>query len=1025
MSYRKFPLLVCVVSLSIASLPAQTFARFAARVVGQNSATPKSFNPNIVDGRGLWEPRGIAFDTSVSPPRLYVSDTLNHRVLGWADALSFSNGAEAQVVIGQRDRESTTQWGPGTAFSQGLNEPTGVAVDAQGNVYVVDSGNNRILRFPRPFNQPDETKTADLVIGQASTSSGNRPNRGGAISAEGISTPDSYGVPPLSHGLHIDAGGNLWFADAGNHRVLRFPSDGSGGVRTTADVVLGQADMASASPAPNANERVRLRYPTAVITGGGNIYVADELSRVVVFSGNPLPAGTTAVRVVGLRAAQPGQPAPDVDNIRFALPKGLVMIGNRLAVVDTFNNRVMVFDPFSQWPAETSAAPSPSARSVVGQADFTTNRGSASDRGLRIPFAAAATERELFVVDTGNNRVLVFPVDSQTATRILGQADFGYNAPNLLEGRELYLGGIGSIAVDSQSNPPRLYIADTQNNRVLCYCDARKAKPGDRADLVIGQPTLVDGRPNYQPDESETRSESSLMRPTGLVVDAQSNLIVADSGNGRVLRFPNPCGQGQMMPRANLVLGQLDFSSRNTDASSRIMASPFGVALTPEGHLYVSDPVHHRVLRFERPGNGDFSNGMAASAVVGQPDFFSTGPGTDSNRMNDPRYIAGDTSGRLYVADRANNRFLVFSANPSSGATPAVAVSTVDQNSRLRNPHGIYVSPINGTIWVSELGTSRVLQYPEYSSLLLNPNPFAGEIIPTATPASSLALDPTGNLFTAEIGNRVALYVPPATATNGASFLRTELAPGMIGTLWETRIGDVPPTSFAELPNPIPMPTTLADIQVTANGTPVPLYYVSNAFGQINFQMPMSAPGSGTVDFLVIRASTQQVLSATRVMMKHAAPAFLMRDPGAAEMFGDGAVAALNGDDIGDPARVSCTGVAGGPIPVFCPGGVRPVKRGEIVVLYLTGQGFVNGAPRDGEPATGQVATPENPRVIIGTREAEVRFSGLAPNLIGVWQINAVVPETAAAGQPNPVAVLYRDVPSAPQNTKRTIIQVQ
>ena len=45
----------------------------------------------------------------------------------------------------------------------------------------------------------------------------------------------------------------------------------------------------------------------------------------------------------------------------------------------------------------------------------------------------------------------------------------------------------GGLAVDTSGSVPRLYIADTWNNRVLGYCDARKAKQGDKADLVVGQ----------------------------------------------------------------------------------------------------------------------------------------------------------------------------------------------------------------------------------------------------------------------------------------------------------------------------------------------------------------------------------------------------------------------------------------------------------------------------------------------------------------------------------------------------------
>jgi sugar lactone lactonase YvrE len=117
-----------------------------ARAIGQSILIPESGNPNLVEGRELYQPQGIAVDNSVSPPIVYVADTGNNRVLAWKNAASFSNGAKADLVIGQPDFFSTAAYGPGTTFSTGLNTPTGLAV-RNGDLYVVDSGNNRVLRY--------------------------------------------------------------------------------------------------------------------------------------------------------------------------------------------------------------------------------------------------------------------------------------------------------------------------------------------------------------------------------------------------------------------------------------------------------------------------------------------------------------------------------------------------------------------------------------------------------------------------------------------------------------------------------------------------------------------------------------------------------------------------------------------------------------------------------------------------------------------------------------------------------------
>src|SRR5208283_5824456 len=106
-------------------------------------------------------------------PMIYVADTLNNRVLAWKNATTFTNGQAADLVIGQPDQYTTTPSGPGTTFSTGLSYPTGLAV-YNGDLYVADSGNNRVLRYKAPFTQYAQTgsyPTPDLYIGQPSLKS--------------------------------------------------------------------------------------------------------------------------------------------------------------------------------------------------------------------------------------------------------------------------------------------------------------------------------------------------------------------------------------------------------------------------------------------------------------------------------------------------------------------------------------------------------------------------------------------------------------------------------------------------------------------------------------------------------------------------------------------------------------------------------------------------------------------------------------------------------------------------------------
>src|ERR1700730_12847934 len=171
-------LLIGFADLSSAQL---NLNRTPSRAIGWPQLLVNNFNPNLVEGRELNGPQGLAIDSTVTPPVLYISDPGNNRVLAWRNASSFSFGAMADFVIGQKDFFSTTGLGPGTASpSSGLRNPAGLAVDKSGNLYVIDTGNNRILRFPQPYNQPVQP-LPDLVIGQTgySCNTCNQPNSGG------------------------------------------------------------------------------------------------------------------------------------------------------------------------------------------------------------------------------------------------------------------------------------------------------------------------------------------------------------------------------------------------------------------------------------------------------------------------------------------------------------------------------------------------------------------------------------------------------------------------------------------------------------------------------------------------------------------------------------------------------------------------------------------------------------------------------------------------------------------------------
>ncbi|MGH9558403.1 MAG: hypothetical protein ACRD30_04120 [Bryobacteraceae bacterium] len=1012
--------LVCAqapVSPTINSLPSREFGQ-PALLQTLNSAAP-----NLVEGRELdlfsasFAGGAMAVDNSTSPPILYVADTFNNRVLAWKNPAGLgvcgtSSGAtcgKADLVIGQQDFTSTLQGGPGQGgLINGFALPMALAVDGAGNLYVADTGNNRILRFPAPFQQTSAILQTDLVIGQQTVGSGRLANQGLQVpNATTLSlTPGSR---PNRAGIALDAAGDLWVTDPGNNRVLRFPASqlAPNTATPTADLVLGQITFNGnqvTSPPPNTSLQLNplgLAAPGSIaINAAGSVYVGDQYSRVLYFAG-PFFSGMPAARVLGVNQ-QPTQQVPkappypnqytigavNTNSQIIGGAPGLFTVNNNLYVCDVASNRVIEYDVPSSWLAASPGLPSPTAIAVIGQNDLvsgTANKGQASpdNTTLNAPMAGVLVGSDIWMVDSGNNRGLAFPQSAgyKTASRLIGQLDFPYFAPNLIEGREVYFfnnqvgTGSAGIVVDSNSTPPHLYIADSQNNRILGFKDARSVQASSRADLVIGQTDVYSSMINSPNNDPLRPTASGLSSPAGLAVDSAGNLYVADTGNGRVVRFPAPFSQSAGSAQtANLVLGQFSLTSAPViNASIQNLASPFGLVLLSDGSLAVSDASQNRVVIFKHAAGSDFQNGQNAAVVLGQVDFNSALPGNGVASMNSPRHMAADGFDRLFVADSGNNRVLAFTSPENAGN----GQSSSYQINGLRSPQGVAVSADTGEIWVANTNANQIWRLPAYDQLILNSNPNQppiSETIGSPTPLA-IALDSSDNLITAEATNRVGFYFAQLVAVNAASYSNNQpLAPGMLALLYRGGLAFTLPATWqpgAPFNLNYPWPTTgVNDIQVLVNGTPAPIFRIDPE--KLAFQVPSTTPTSGTVPIVMMHPSTGEILAAANVQMAPYAPAFFTAN------FGPGQIAAFNQDGTVNSAN-------------------NPVARGQIISFCLTGGGVFSGVT-DGMPPTGPVNTAVQPTLLNGAFTGGqvppqyVLYSGAGCGFAGGWQINFQVP---------------------------------
>jgi uncharacterized protein (TIGR03437 family) len=1047
---------ICVLALAllgaVAAYPQVNLNATPSRSVGHpntpqlEQATLYSVNPNLVEGRELYQPQGVAVDMTVTPHPIFVSDSANNRVLGWRDVTTFKTGQMADIVIGQIDFLTTWPQGPNAAphapnqgqpLQSGLSNPTGIAA-LNGDLYVADSGNNRVLRYPKPFTNTDHRP--DLVIGQSSLGA-STANSGGQVSEKTLFLASGNAIYQAN--IAFDQAGNLWLTDPGNRRVLEYAAAdvARGGAGLSAILVIGQDTFTTTRTNLNPNTASsnlianQFAVPSAIaFDPKGRLFVADadpnqpqNFSRVLVFT-PPFQSAMSASRIAGVLLS--GTTAPtqfQVYSTVMADPEGLFFLADgSMGVVDSLYNRVLIFPPFDNWPSQLFQG-SPQATAVVGHSDFTSLLPNNAQAGatyvpppsgsvFRQPLGASFTGSELYIADQGNNRVLAMPLQGSTfgaATRVLGQDLMDTGSINLVEGREFQFvtsdsAGVhvdAGVAIDSTGDQPHLYVADTGNNRVLGFRDMRSLAAGAKADIVIGQQNLTRFQTalcNYPAGDPGAPQPWSLCSPTGVLVDSSGNLWVADRGNARVLRFPKPFTQSGQI-QADLVLGQQDFTSKFTDATQSNMGAPYGLAMAYDangranGKLLVSDQNHNRVLIFT-PSGGAFQNGQAASGVVGQSDFRSTAAGSDNTALNSPHHISVDTDGRVYIADSGNRRVQIFNdvVGPGSVVHPSAALSIPVSGS----PEGVYVSPTTGEIWATDTTNGKALRFPQYGDLFFQGTASNFTLsVPSYTLA--LALDQFGALAVADASNRVAFYYPRLAAQNAANFVSTDtraLAPGTWTTLYPY-VGQFSATT--ENFTGYPLPPVLADTQVLLNGAPAGLTLVSP--GQINLYVPMNVHGD-FLDVQVIRKSTGRVLGAAQIAMASVAPALFLNPTG--QVGTSRTLAAINFDDL----------TVNGPN--------NPVKRGSWVLLYGTGQGVIAGSPTDGSPAPASplYSTTGNLRVVVGacylddqgcTKETgNVYFSGLAPGFVGLWQINVRIPQNTPPGA-TVTLVTLESVPSA------------
>jgi uncharacterized protein (TIGR03437 family) len=708
----------------------------------------------------------------------------------------FSRSATGNLsVVAGNSRPGYSGDGGAATVAQ-LNNPWGVALDSAGNLYIGDSGNNRVRRI-----SPSGIITTVAGNGNAIYGGDGLAAVSAGLSAYGVtvdSTGNLYiadaanqairkvspagvittvagnGVPGFSGdagpaasaeldnplGVAVDSLGNVYIADTNNSRIREVSS----GIITT---FAGNGNFAwSGDGGPATSAALDAPYGLAV-DGAGNVYVADTENAVV----RRISAGGTITTVAGNGSLGFSGDGGTATSAELGLCFGIALDqkGN-FYVADAENLRVR----------EVSSAGVIGTVAGDGVFSYGGDGGLAVGAQLGAPHAIALdTAGNVYFADTANNRIRrIAASPAGVITTVAGTGAQGYSGDGG-QAASAALNRPEGIAFDSAGN---MYIADTNNNAI------RKVATSG----VIS--TIAGGNGYSNTGDGGAATSAALAGPTAVLPDGKGNLYIADSGSARI-RIVSAAGI------ISTVAGSVlrSYGGDGGPATSAFLNNPSGMALDSQGNLYFADAGNNAIRKVAALGGG-----ILTIAGNGTPGFSGDGGPATSAEFNSPSGVAIDAAGDIYVTDSGNHRVREISRGiattvAGSGAASYMGDGGAATTATLVSPYGIALAG-NGNIYVSDtVGSIRLLQ-PSTQALLI-----------------SAVLD-------------------------GASESANPLATGKIAVIYGFGLG---PAQLTEnQPQGGVYGTQAAGTTVSIGGTPAPILYTSDT--QVGVQVPYGLAGSVT-----------------------------------------------------------------------------------------------------------------------------------------------------------------------------------
>ena len=267
-------------------------------------------------------------------------------------------------------------------------------------------------------------------------------------------------------------------------------------------------------------------------------------------------------------------------------------------------------------------------------AGFSGDGGPATSAELQFPASIALdADGNLYIADLYNQRIRkVTPAG--IITTVAGNGTAGYSGDGDLA---IYaaLNSPSGVKVDGAGN---IYIADKSNNRI------RKVSPEGIITTVAGN-----GTPGYSGDGGAAIS-ASLCYPSGVDVDAEGNIYIADTFNNRI-RKVTP--EGIITTVAGD--GTAGFGGDGDLAVLAQLNYPSGVEVDVAGTLFIADTYNHRIRKVTPDGV------ITTVTGTGEPDYGGDGGPAAAAKLYGPVNTAMDPAGNLYIADTSNHRVRMVS----------------------------------------------------------------------------------------------------------------------------------------------------------------------------------------------------------------------------------------------------------------------------------------------------------------------------------------------------------------------------